>query len=90
LTGLYDHQGVLRFAGRDVADCLAYAELFAMPPSCYSLASLEPPDSSGEDDRWGEASSTAEVRKTMLRQSMVRERMGNGVACTAAEGISAA
>ena len=30
LTGLYDNQGVLRFAGRDHADCLAYVELFGL------------------------------------------------------------
>jgi len=30
LIGLYDHQGVLRFTGRDQAECLDYAELFAM------------------------------------------------------------
>jgi hypothetical protein len=41
LTGLYDHQGVLRFAGRDVDDCLAYAELFALPPGSFSITSLE-------------------------------------------------
>lgn len=39
-TGLYDAEGVLRFAGRDSRDCLAYAELFGLPPGSYSLASL--------------------------------------------------
>lgn len=40
MTGLYDHQGVLRYAGRDHADCLAYAELFDLAPGTYSLSAL--------------------------------------------------
>jgi hypothetical protein len=40
VIGLYDQQGVLRFAGRDVADCLDYAELFELSPEIYSLQSL--------------------------------------------------
>ncbi len=40
MTGLYDNQGVLRFAGRDSEDCLAYAELFALERTGYSLESL--------------------------------------------------
>ncbi len=40
MTGLYDNQGMLRFAGRDPADCLAYAELFGLGADGYSLASL--------------------------------------------------
>jgi hypothetical protein len=40
MTGLYDFQGVLRFAGRDQADCLAYAALFGLGPDSYSLAAL--------------------------------------------------
>ena len=40
MTGLYDDQGVLRFAGRDSDDCLAYAELFGLDQTGYSLESL--------------------------------------------------
>jgi len=40
LTGLYDHQGMLRFSGRDRADCLAYAELFGIQEGTYSIQSL--------------------------------------------------
>lgn len=39
---LYDHQGVFRFAGGAEADCLAYADLFALPAESFTLASLEP------------------------------------------------
>jgi hypothetical protein len=40
VIGLYDHQGVLRFAGRDADDCLDYAELFELAPEGYSLHPL--------------------------------------------------
>ena len=40
MIGLYDHQGVLRFAGRDTDDCLDYADLFGLGPDGYSLHSL--------------------------------------------------
>ena len=40
LTYLYDHQGVLRLAGRDQADCLAYVELFGLDPHCCSITLL--------------------------------------------------
>ncbi|MBM5806401.1 MAG: hypothetical protein FJ056_01690 [Cyanobacteria bacterium M_surface_10_m2_179] len=45
MLGLYDQQGVLRFSGRDRADCLAYAELFALAEGSFSLEPLqhEPP-----------------------------------------------
>lgn len=45
VLGLYDQQGLLRFTGRDRADCLAYAELFALTEGSFSLESLqhEPP-----------------------------------------------
>lgn len=42
MLGLYDSQGVLRFAGRDRDDCLAYAELFSLPEDSYSLESVAP------------------------------------------------
>ena len=41
MTGLYDDQGVLRFSGRDQADCLEYAALFSMASGTYSITSLE-------------------------------------------------
>jgi hypothetical protein len=40
VLGLYDQQGLLRFSGRDQADCLAYAELFGLPQDSFSLESL--------------------------------------------------
>lgn len=40
MLGLYDSHGVLRYAGRDQADCLAYAELFGLEDAAYSLESL--------------------------------------------------
>jgi hypothetical protein len=40
LLGLYDSHGVLRYAGRDQADCLAYAELFGLEEAAYSLEPL--------------------------------------------------
>jgi hypothetical protein len=40
LVGLYDSQGVLRFAGRDREDCLAYADLFSLTEGSYSLESV--------------------------------------------------
>lgn len=39
MTGLYDHQGVLRVSG-DLEDCLAYAELFGFEVESFSLVSL--------------------------------------------------
>ncbi len=46
MTGLYDNQGVLRCAGRDADDCLAYAELFGLAADRYSLEALEAPPAS--------------------------------------------
>ena len=43
MTGLYDNQGVLRCAGRDADDCLAYAELFGLAADRYSLEALDAP-----------------------------------------------
>ena len=40
MLGLYVQQGLLRFSGRDLADCLAYAELFALAEGSFSLESL--------------------------------------------------
>lgn len=40
MIGLYDQQGMLRFAGLDRAECLAYAELFALDEGSFSLESL--------------------------------------------------
>jgi hypothetical protein len=40
LVGLYDNQGVLRFVGRDHADCLAYAELFDLDLLSCSITAL--------------------------------------------------
>jgi hypothetical protein len=41
VTGLYDNQGILRFAGSSASDCLAYAELFALSADSFTLESLE-------------------------------------------------
>jgi hypothetical protein len=40
LVGLYDSHGVLRYAGRDQADCLAYAEFFGLEPAAFCLEPL--------------------------------------------------
>jgi len=40
VIGLYDQQGMLRFAGLDRAECLAYAELFALDEGSFSLEAL--------------------------------------------------
>ena len=56
LTGLYDIHGVLRYCGRDRADCLAYADLFALNPGSFTLASLERDScfaAAGSDDASG-------------------------------------
>lgn len=40
MLGLYDQRGMLRFAGHDPAECLAYAELFELAEGSFSLESL--------------------------------------------------
>lgn len=40
MVGLYDSHGVLRYAGRDQADCLAYAEFFGLERAAFSLEPL--------------------------------------------------
>ena len=39
-TGLYDNQGVLRYAGSDASACLAYAELFGLEENDFTLVTL--------------------------------------------------
>ncbi|WP_411868438.1 hypothetical protein [Vulcanococcus limneticus] len=41
MIGLYDQDGVLRIAGRDRDDCLAYAEFFGLEAGSFSLAVLQ-------------------------------------------------
>ena len=40
MLGLYDHSGMLRYAGPGDAECLAYAELFGLPEGSFSLQPL--------------------------------------------------
>ena len=40
MFGLYDKQGILRYVNSDKDACLAYAELFELNSSTYSLMSL--------------------------------------------------
>jgi hypothetical protein len=54
LLGLYDSHGVLRYAGRDRDDCLAYAELFDLDDAAFTLEPLavrvtDPAASAGAD-----------------------------------------
>ena len=39
-TGLYDKQGVLRYAGSEASECLAYAELFELKENDFTLVTL--------------------------------------------------
>lgn len=47
MLGLYDQRGMLRFAGQDPAECLAYAELFELAEGSFSLESLLQPEPAG-------------------------------------------
>lgn len=40
MVGLYDQRGMLRYAGPGPAECLAYAELFALPVGSFCLEPL--------------------------------------------------
>ncbi|MEO1003792.1 MAG: hypothetical protein AAFX65_11860 [Cyanobacteria bacterium J06638_7] len=40
MLGLYDSHGVLRYTGLQRDDCLAYAELFGLEETAYSLEPL--------------------------------------------------
>ena len=40
MYGLYDHSGMLRYAGPGPAECLAYAELFGLADDGFSLSTL--------------------------------------------------
>ena len=40
MLGLYDQDGVLRCSGLDQAECLAYAELFALAEGAFSIEPL--------------------------------------------------
>ena len=40
VLGLYDQRGMLRFAGHDQAECLAYAALFELADGSFSLEPL--------------------------------------------------
>ena len=58
-TGIYDCQGVLRFAGRDHADCVAYAELFGLDLLRCSITALV--SRNAEAASSGEAGSSTEA-----------------------------
>lgn len=40
MVGLYDACGILRFAGHESADCLAYAEFFEMQDGDFTVEPL--------------------------------------------------
>ena len=40
MYGLYDTDGILRYVNADIGACLAYAELFELTSTNYSLLSL--------------------------------------------------
>ncbi len=44
MFGLYDKEGILRYVNSDKDACIAYAELFDLNSSTYSLMSLSESD----------------------------------------------
>ena len=44
MFGLYDKEGILRYTNSDKDACIAYAELFDLNSSSYSLMSLNEND----------------------------------------------
>jgi hypothetical protein len=48
VLGLYDQRGMLRFAGHDPAECLAYAELFELAEGSFSIEPLFTPELNAE------------------------------------------
>ena len=44
MYGLYDKEGILRYVNSDKDACIAYAELFDLNSSTYSLMSLSESD----------------------------------------------
>lgn len=49
MFGLYDKEGILRYINSDKDACIAYAELFELNSSSYSLMSLNE-----KDDNFGD------------------------------------
>tara|TARA_B100000945_G_C20219266_1_gene519817 strand:+ start:498 stop:683 length:186 start_codon:yes stop_codon:yes gene_type:complete len=49
MFGLYDKEGILRYINSDKDACIAYAELFELNSSNYSLMSLNE-----KDDNFGD------------------------------------
>ena len=66
MLGLYDQQGLLRFSGRDLADCLAYAEFFALAEGSFSLEPLVHESEARAGS--GDPGSRRSARSALLRQ----------------------
>ena len=49
MYGLYDKEGILRYLNSDKDACIAYAELFDLCSSSYSLMSLNAKDDDFEN-----------------------------------------
>ena len=49
MYGLYDKEGILRYVNSDKDACIAYAELFDLCSSSYSLMSLNAKDDDFEN-----------------------------------------